>query len=155
MILCCACTSRLLKQNEQLKKKDMKSKWMKIKERALKKSFCFCDASGLKNVFSCLLQARENPHSFCPLSLLPQSSISCSCWVTWNIHKVASRGQERRERAQQKTGDPANMEPQALKKISISFYLHRLFLYFSNAVDMVEKTLKNWPLRSYGILFWE
>lgn len=42
--------------------------------------------------------------------LLPPSSISYSCWVTWNIHKVSPKGQERR--GQQKTGDPADVDPQ-------------------------------------------
>lgn len=50
MILGCTLALRLLKQNEQLKKKLTKSKWMKIKEKTSKKSFRFCDVSGLKNV---------------------------------------------------------------------------------------------------------
>jgi hypothetical protein len=44
---------------------------MKIKERAFKKNRCFCSASGLKNVFSCLLQAREAPGRLCLLSFGP------------------------------------------------------------------------------------
>lgn len=41
------------------------------KRKGIKKSFCFRDVSGLKNVSNCLLQARENSPCFCPLSFAP------------------------------------------------------------------------------------
>lgn len=67
MILCCAYALRLLKQNEQLKKKHRKQT-NENKRKGTLKNHCFYDVSGLKNVFNCLLQARENSPCFCLLS---------------------------------------------------------------------------------------
>lgn len=117
------------------------------KRKGIKKILLFLRCFRLEKCIQLPAAGKRKPSPLLPVIFCAHSHSSLAA-AEWHGIFIKQHQKDRREGK----GHSRRLETQQtwnlklLKKISISLYHHRLFLYFSNTVDMVEKTLKNWPL---------
>ena len=161
MILCCAYALRLLKQNEQLKKKNIGSKRMKIKERALKKIILFLWCFRLEKCIQLPAAGKRKFSLLLPVIFCFHSHPSPVAAEWHGIYiKYHQKEKERRKRVKQRLKVSSKIGAHAFKSISSSLIItihccHWLFLYFPDTgISLRRYQTTGLYLSSFKVLGW-